>query len=436
VTEDPQYLWGWRNLAQWYDAEGRQNECLEAAEQMVRLTPDDPVAYGYRGEARRTLGDRVGAKVDFEKAFELDPRFEAAGLHLIVEQIDAGDAEAAARTLARVQEHSEGPLVKSRAVLVAAKLNDLPLARTRFRAAAADPEMSAGLLRDAAAELDKQGWSAEVDEELRGAVLNGQATSAAAAVWTDRLTQRNRANDVLDALPKLFEQNHAAGREAAIGYALSLAMAGKGDQAAATLHRFGDQLRTEVKSWARSGIALVEAKQYALAATWLSDWASRDGVESWMLRPLVDALRALERDPEANAVCETAARMNGAAATQAFFRGWLALTSAIDRRLEDARDWLSTIDRVGLPDGIGLIVSVAEAVVMVGRAGADAKSEAFADAKEHLKTAVGSCGADQVPLGLAKWYKRAVSSIAASAGGFGPKLWGWWQQSRPWLKST
>jgi len=44
----------------------------------------------------------------------------------------------------------------------------------------------------------------------------------------------------------------------------------------------------------------------ALAAAWLADWPNRTMVEGWMLRPLADALRALDRDTDALAACRTA----------------------------------------------------------------------------------------------------------------------------------
>ena len=51
VTENPNFVLGWRQLAAWYDAAGRHRDCLEATENFVRLEPANPLAYVYRGEA-------------------------------------------------------------------------------------------------------------------------------------------------------------------------------------------------------------------------------------------------------------------------------------------------------------------------------------------------------------------------------------------------
>ncbi len=434
VADDPGYLWGWRNLAQWYDAEGRQKECLDAAEQMVRLSPDDPVAYGYRGEARKALGDRAAAKGDFAKAFDLDPSFDAAGLHLVAEQLEANEIEAAHRTLLRLQEHADGPLLKLRAVQVATRQGDLATARGRFRAIATDSDTPAGLLKEAAAAFDRQGWTAEADEELDAIARGADTTSAAASVWADRLIVRGRESDVIDSLADIFARNPNAGREATLGYAIAMASHGQFEKTATTIHRFADHLRTDLESWAKAGAALAEAKLFALAASWLGDWTQRDGVESWMLRALADSLRAQDRDAEAADVAMAAANLPGPAVALADHRGWLALESAIAGDVDGASALLATVDRVGLPDRIRLVVAIAEALVMVRRAGPDAKPAAFADAKEHLHAAAGACAPGEVPPGLGRRYRQATKRLAADAGGFAAKLWAWWQQTRPWVK--
>ena len=60
VTENPNFVLGWRQLAAWYDAAGRHRDCLDATEHFVRLEPANPLAYVYRGEARRTSPTAAG----------------------------------------------------------------------------------------------------------------------------------------------------------------------------------------------------------------------------------------------------------------------------------------------------------------------------------------------------------------------------------------
>ena len=53
--------------------------------------------------------------------------FEAAGLQLIATQLVTDDLDGAASTLYQLQEHADGPLVKLRAVQVAARRGNLAI---------------------------------------------------------------------------------------------------------------------------------------------------------------------------------------------------------------------------------------------------------------------------------------------------------------------
>ena len=77
VTENPNFVLGWRQLAAWYDAAGRHRDCLEATESFVRLEPSNPLAYVYRGEARRSLADRRGALGGLPESVRARPDFRS-----------------------------------------------------------------------------------------------------------------------------------------------------------------------------------------------------------------------------------------------------------------------------------------------------------------------------------------------------------------------
>ena len=53
VAVDPTYVWGWHQLAEWYNETGRAENYLEAASELVRLQPHHPVALddARRGQA-------------------------------------------------------------------------------------------------------------------------------------------------------------------------------------------------------------------------------------------------------------------------------------------------------------------------------------------------------------------------------------------------
>jgi tetratricopeptide (TPR) repeat protein len=432
VADEPTFTLGWRQLAAWYDAAGRPRECLEAAEQFVKLEPQNPVAFVYRGEARRGVADRRGALADFAKAFELDPAFEAAGMNLVTEQLATGDTAGASRTLATLREHSDGPMVRLRAVQVACRQGEFEQALMHFRGLASDPAVTRSMLREAVGAFDAENWGLRLTTELKELALAEDANPDLAGVWAERVVAAGTPEAVADVLPEMLRRNKAAGREVVLAYAWALAEAGRPVQGVVTVN--SEVLREDDGAWARAGGALVAAGHFAYATAWLGNWRDREGVEAWMLRPLTMAYRALDQDDKAVEVCRAAVRLGGPDELLADFRAWLALDLALSGQAEEAAAQIARVDTVTIPDGTRLVLALAEAAVMVSRAGPGGKSAAFAEAKEHLKTAAGSVASRDVPPGTGRAYKKVVSRIASDAGTLGARLWAVWQRLVPWVK--
>jgi predicted Zn-dependent protease len=434
VADDPDYTWGWRQITHWTDDLGRHKDCLEAAEQLVRLAPEDPYSFGIRGEAKRILGDHRGARDDYQKAYELDPTFEAAGQQLINEQLATDDLTGAASTLARLREHSDGPLLKLRAVQLAARQKNLALARSTLRSLILDETSNRSLLRDAAKALDDEGWSNETDDEFQQLLQTSNMTAAAAGLWVERLVAAGQAQKVSDELKSLVEQNAVAGREAILVYAWGLVQTGSRELAATTVQRFAETLRQSPESWARAGAILAEARKYPLAIAWLSDFSSRENLAPWMLQALADSHRALGDDDAAQGAYEAAEQLEDEDELPTEILAWLALYSALDGKTDEANDYLEDVDRVGLPDATRLVLALADGLVLVQEASAGEKALAFSEAKEEWKTAAGACAAKDVPVGLGRIYRRCVARLVSDVGGLRAKTWGWRQKFSPWVK--
>jgi tetratricopeptide (TPR) repeat protein len=432
VTEQPNFVLGWRHLAAWYDAAGRYREYLDAAEHLVKLEPTNPVPYVYRGEARRTVADRRGALADFQKAFEIDPTFEAAGLNLVAEQLATGDVAGASRTLAAVSEHADGPLVRLRGVQVACRQNDFDSAVARFRSLALDAETTGGILRDAVAAFDAEGWGPRLNGELKELAFAADGTPEVASLWAERTMATGSADAVSDSLPELLAANPTAGREAIVSYLWALADGGKSVQS--VVMKYSDVLRGYAAAWARAGGALVAAGNLAYAAAWLEDWRERDGVESWMLRPLALAYRGIDKDEKALEVCRAAVKLGGTDELLADFRAWLALNLVLSGQTEEAAVYCAKIDAVTVPENTRLILAMTEALLMVARAGPGGKSAAFTEAKDHLRTAAGACEPRGFPHGAARAYQKLVRKLAEDVCTLNAKLWAIWQRFVPWVK--
>ena len=224
------------------------------------------MAHAIRGEAKRRLGDHGGATDDYQKAFDIDPTFEAAGLQLIAAQLAADDVPGAARTLATLQEHADGPLVKLRAVQVAGRQGDLAAGADRVRRPddrpGRDPRraprggLGAGRGR-AGRPRPTTSWTTALEEP--------DVTPAAAGLWVERTASAGEAWTAGDRLAELIDRNREAGREAVLTYAWVHGASSQGDAVAATVQRYAELLREDDESWARAGATLAEARNFALA---------------------------------------------------------------------------------------------------------------------------------------------------------------------------
>ena len=435
LKEDPDYTWGWRQLAHWHDDLGQHKECLEAADQLVRLAPGDPYAYGIRGEAKRIQGDHRGAKDDYEQAFQLDPNFGAAGHQLMTEQLATDDLGGAQRTLATLREHADGPLLKLRAVQLAVRQRNLAEARSLMRGLIEDESLPKPLLRDSAREFDEQGWAAEIEDELSKALDRPGTSAGAAGIWAERHLAAAQPWKVSDRLKDIAGRNPDAAREAALVLANGLTFLGQFDTATATVQRFAELLRDTDDGWARAGEILARAKQYGLTVAWLQDWPKRAGCEAWMLRALADAHRALGQDAEAEAALR-AAHQKSPDELLPEMSAWLAIIEATRGNTEAANGFLDDIDPLGLPDGTKLLLAMAESLVMVQQASPAEKAKAFREAREDLKAAAGACPTADVPVGAARWFARVARRLAADAGGWKAKAWAIWVGVRPIVREA
>jgi tetratricopeptide (TPR) repeat protein len=434
LAEDPEYAWGWRQIAYWHDDLGEHRECLEAADQLVRLSPGDPHALGLRGEAKRVLNDHRGARDDFQLAFEIDPSFGPAGHQLMSEQLATDDISGAQRTLETLRgQEDEDTMLKLRAVQLAARRKDLTEARNALGALANDAEAPRSMLRDATKEFDEQEWTKEADDELSGHIENDECSPTVAAIWAERLITAGNAEKVADRLKELVERAPESGAEAVQVYAWAMAVTGQPDRATATIQRFADLLRKSTEGWARAGVTLAEAKRYPLTIAWLQEWKSREGVEPWMLRALAESYRGHSQDDLAEATTRAALELDPVEFPPDM-RIWLAIIDGLAGRTESAMEHRKRIDPDLLLPGPQLTLAAADALLKVQSAEAAARPAAWAQAREELKEAVAACPSTEVPAAFGKWYRRIVRRMAADAGGLRAKLWSWWQSVNPKIK--
>jgi tetratricopeptide (TPR) repeat protein len=174
LQEDPNYYWGWSRLTEWTRSNATDPDYLEAASHMVRLAPNNPVSFGYRGEARQRVGDRAGAKQDYQKAIELDPAYGFAGLALFDEQMQDNELDAAAQTLDLLRRQDHDAFVRAREVQLAARRGDRDTARKVLAELAGPTKADETWPLDAGTRaMCQAGWAADAEEIIRAALPPG-----------------------------------------------------------------------------------------------------------------------------------------------------------------------------------------------------------------------------------------------------------------------
>jgi tetratricopeptide (TPR) repeat protein len=416
VSTDPDYYWGWQQLANWYDEEEATADYLESAEQLVRLAPTDPSAFGYRGEARAAAGDRRGAKADFRKAFELDPAYAFAGISLFDGLLVDGEWDEAERTLARLEEHVGGPHVQLRGLRLKCLRKDRDGARQVFQALIKQGDVPPFVVTKAATAMVEAGYAVDVDTAVNEAI-GGNVVPPVARLFVERAVGRGDWS-FLDKLPELLKGG-AGGREVLYAAVDTLAAPAQRSRLHEVLAQFGDEIRQTHRGWAKAAGALTSVRDYAAAATWAADWEARKPDEPWMLHPVAFALRQLGRAADAQRVTTYALGLAVEDAATTDFRVWAAFEEALDGRADRAEGLLDGVDEDDLDDVPRVIYAFTRSLITVQTRGAPA----FVEAREQGRIAIREFAPKEVDPDLRLSYQRWAKRLARAAGGIGPWVW-------------
>lgn len=417
LKSDPEYSWGWRQLAEWHNQEESGTEFLEAAENLVRLSPTDPSAYVARGDAREATGDRRGAKSDFQEALRMDPSYGLAGLHLLDLELGDNELDAARRTLAVLEEHVGGPQVALAALRVHARRDDSEAARLALIQALEAKDVPYFLIARGIETLVNSGMADVADRALDQLLAKPEPTATAIRLWVERSVVRGDWA-FLERLPE-FIKSGEEGREALYATVDALGETPHRIRLHEVIEKFGDELKTSNRGWAKVTAALMTLNDYKTAVTWGADWRNRQIDEPWMLHPLVVCHRQLGQYEEAGALCEAALAIPDDDATSGDFAAWLSFEEALLGNGDKAKALLQKADLESLDGLPRIIYSFAESLLLVregGRASFDA-------AKTRVKQVIAEFREGVSENDLLASYKRWAARIAKEAGGIGPWIW-------------
>jgi len=425
LDEEPSYYPGWMMLADWYRQDRNSDEYLEVAQTLVRLAPQNEISYGYLGEALLMTGEDASARDAFERAFEVAPDYEFAGLSLFDMQLEANELDKAAKTVQTLDLHVSGPFVKARAVQVAAKQNDRGTAIELLRELCTTETESAWPINTAVEAMNEAKWAEPAKEVLTAALDDTNAHHEVGALWV-RQCWPDRDKSCESRLQGLVQQG-CLGEPAIYTWFELLAQAGDAKRLNRYIKQNTEWLRKTTWCWACAGYALATLRNYSQVAMWMRDWQEREHVEPWMLVNAVEGFRGVGQMEQAVEAGQYAISLPSDHA-YALHSLWLATDDVLAGNIEQAAQGVDGIDPTILDSDYLLLHTIIESVIQMANAKSSERSLTFREVRNKLQAFIVNYKELPHEPARRKAYHQALKEIARYRGGVLATLWYWWKR--------
>jgi tetratricopeptide (TPR) repeat protein len=417
VRADPEYHWGWRNLADWYEQLGRNEEHLQATERLIALDPYNPSNFVRRAEARRALDDRAGAMADYKRAVDLAPDFAYPLFQLFDMHVDDGDTEAARKILDGAdptEARDEFQLRSLRLAIIEEDTETAVAALEDLCGSGSEDQLAYGVQTLEEAEL-----AAEAEDVLQR-FLGGGANVC--SQWIALLARRSSLEDVRERI-ELLPPKHLARLNITVAYANALADDGRAEELCAWVDQNEALLRKQTSAWGQIGSCFSKVLNDERVAGWMHDWKERVGVQPWMLMNLSLSVRGLDRFADGAVINRHVLENYESDYTSLYHRTWLVLDDALASNVDAVEEFFHAHELSELDMNHKWIAALARAI-LTGLTAED-PAEALVEIDEALtETATESDPIDRDWI----WelaYRKSIQHIAQVCGAAGSE----WEQS-------
>lgn len=343
TRRSPGYLPGWSRLADLYRNDpARSSDYLDAARQIVRLSPREATAYGYLAEACMMCGLREESREALQQAVVLAPGYQFAGETLFQMLTEDGDTEGAER-LAETLRRSASEIGLPMAIEVAAGKEDrervLVLIAEMLRSANMIKEKADGAIGKVEKLFDRK--NLDLEEALRALCAQDNINPLAGRyligeVW--RKKARPGCEEALDSVAN----NQPMWAAAADRY-LEILGAEKPGWLAKFIDTNANALAGHTDTWASVGYHLTNMSDPARMSKWFSGWEQRSGLRPWMLWNYTVVLRREGMTAEADRVNRAAIDLPYDNSVDGHLTA-IGLSAFGSRNLDEARGIFSSIN--------------------------------------------------------------------------------------------
>lgn len=380
LADDPNYLAGWEQLADWHSSRDEVDAYLAAAREMLRIAPNDPVTIGYHADALSRAHPETDIRPQLRRALELKPDYLFAGLRLFDLELAGEDLEAAQAVLAGISRHSDTASIKSRKTILAARQGRETEWKSCFRDLLFHAEHNPGALNEAVAVLRKHGRIAEATRILDDVVTEEKANPDAGRLWVEVRVKRFPVR-----LPRLARVllNGALGRQAAHAYIDYLQHTRDPIWLDWFTWRYRAWIRADPETLGLVARAFIALDRPRRALRCFGDWRRRGDLPPWSLLNLVAALRDLGRDAEAAEVGRRALALPDDHSSGSH-RSWIAFDAALAGDVASTRELLAADNEESIGDYYQAINCITRALL----ASVELESErAFIESRKQLARA-------------------------------------------------
>jgi len=298
VESDPNYLWGWGQLAEWFCSETQFKDALEAIERVIRISPLDDQSYTTRARIFMELDRPHDAEADYLRAVALHPGNVFAGWQLFRLQLKRSALDSAQETADLIRNNVPTSISIAADALLAVGQHEWDDATALLSRLCVEPQEDRGVFSEILKAFDNGGEKRKADRILEEAVRNVRCNPSAAILWAQRsgITGSKRFGR-LKRLPK-----DSPALVELLLYILSIEE--RSNRLVPLLNKIVSSHRTASTSntvlWGEIGRLYQARQQFRKAARWLSDWRTRQGVQGYMVTNYVYALQSLGKAAEAD----------------------------------------------------------------------------------------------------------------------------------------
>ncbi|TXT49746.1 MAG: TPR domain-containing protein [Limisphaerales bacterium] len=362
LAEHPGIAWAWKELADWHFQREEWTAAGEAAEQLVRFQPFDPVPLGYAGELKRRAKDFAAARELFQRAFDLDPEYTFAGFALFDLHLNADNDEACREVLRRLKANARDADLQLAELRIALRHNHKVKGMEAVRALCRAADDAPAAFEEAVELLHARGWSSDALAEAERVLAEpapNPTTGAFCVFLRGRLNRLHnhtllsqlvgRGELGIRALSAELDLIGAVGSQGFAQIDVGVWLSAR-FQMLRLLRAHYPLLRSSDWLWGKVGYALTCLKWRRRLLRWFADWRTRKQVEPWMLYNFITQLHAAGNDAEADAVVRHALTLPFRDQVNGRLRLWAALEEILQGRHTEALAFLHGLELDKLPD--------------------------------------------------------------------------------------